>query len=191
MVFLSKKIIVTPITGHIPINQIDNTINKSLLRNKINSLLKTLKYDLNIKNIKIAVSGLNPHSGEKGIIGNKEEKIIKPIIDEFKRKGIKIYGPIPGDTIFLPSNLNKYDCFITMFHDQALIPFKLLSFDKGINFTAGLNVIRTSPCHGTAYDIANKNTASELSLYNSIMYSNKIYINRNGNKKISWSKFFN
>ena len=162
---------------------------KNYIRKKIKSLLKCLIIDFKIKNPKIAVSGLNPHSGEDGKIGLEEKKTIYPVINEFKTKGINISGPYPCDSMFSKKNIKKFDCFITMFHDQALIAFKLLSFDEGVNFTSGLSVVRTSPCHGTAYDLVGKNIAKEDSLLNAIRLANRIYLNRNYDKKIFRPKF--
>ena len=191
MIFYHKDIIVSPLTTHISINNVTNYINTQNLKNKINSLINSLINDFNIKNPKIAISGLNPHAGENSKIGIEEKKIIIPIVKYFKQQKKSISGPFSGDSIFLKFNRKKYDCILTMLHDQALIPFKLLSFDKGVNFTSGLSFVRTSPCHGTAYDLVGKNKASEKSLYNAILLANKIYKYKKNDKKISRTKFSN
>lgn len=179
MILYSNKIIVFPLTTHIPINKIGKYINKSYVRKKIKKLFVSLNKDFNLNNFKIGISGLNPHAGENGKIGVEEKKILTPIIKEFKKKGFMIKGPISPDAIFLNKNLKKFDCIITMYHDQALIPFKILNYDDGVNFTSGLSFIRTSPCHGTAYDIVGKNIGNEKSLLNAIKLANLINKNRN------------
>jgi len=191
MILYSKKIIVSPLTTHIPIIKIKDYINKEFITKKIYAILNSLKKDFNFNNTKIAISGLNPHSGESGKIGFEEIKILQPIIKEFKKRGIMIDGPISADSIFMNYNIKKYDCIITIYHDQALIPFKILNFNDGVNFTSGLDIIRTSPCHGTAYNIVGKKIAGEKSLYNAILLANIIYKNRYNDKKILKSKFSN
>ena len=191
MILYSKKIITSPITNHIPLKNISKNLTKTKMIKKITEIIRCLQKDLKIKKPVIAISGLNPHSGENGNFGKEEINIIKPAINHFKRKKINIYGPISPDSIFINQNINKYDCVITMYHDQSLIPFKIIDFNGGVNFTSCSEVIRTSPCHGTAYDIVGKNIASEKSLLNAIKLANKIYKNRYNNEKIIRSKFFN
>ena len=189
MILYSKDIIVTPLTSHIPVIKIKDFINKKFIEKKIDLIINSLKKDFNINIPKIAISGLNPHSGESGKIGIEEIKVLKPIIKKFRKRRIIIDGPISSDSIFINYNINKYDCIITIYHDQALIPFKILNFNDGVNFTSGLDIIRTSPCHGTAYNIVGKNIANEKSLYNAIILANKIYKNRCNDQKIPKSKF--
>jgi len=179
MVFYSKDIIVTTLTTHIPLNKINFYLKqKEIIYKKIYSLNELLKKDFNILNPKLVICGVNPHAGENGTLGIEEIKILNPIINKLIKKGININGPFSSDTIFNIKNRLKYDCFICIYHDQALIPFKLLSGLEGVNYTGSLNVIRTSPDHGTAYDLVNTNNASDKSLINSFILAEKIYQNR-------------
>tara|TARA_B100000029_G_C17506831_1_gene934784 strand:+ start:240 stop:1235 length:996 start_codon:yes stop_codon:yes gene_type:complete len=191
MILYSKKIITSPITNHIALKNVSKNLTKTKLIKKINEIIECLQQDFKIKKPTIGVSGLNPHSGENGNFGKEEINIIRPAISYFQRKKINIHGPIPPDSIFIRKNINKYDCIITMYHDQSLIPFKIIDFHGGVNFTSCNTVIRTSPCHGTAYDIVGKKIANEESLLNAIKLANKIYKNRYNNEKIIRSKFFN
>ncbi|HNP95948.1 MAG TPA: 4-hydroxythreonine-4-phosphate dehydrogenase PdxA, partial [Cyclobacteriaceae bacterium] len=128
----------------------------------------SLKNDFSINKPRIAVLGLNPHAGDEGLIGDEENQIIKPVISDLKNRGKLIFGPFPADGFFAAGLHRKYDGVIAMYHDQGLVPFKSLAFDTGVNFTAGLPVIRTSPDHGTAYNIAGKNLADENSMRQAI-----------------------
>ena len=194
MIFYHKKIIISPITTHIKLNAVSKFIQKkNFLLNQIRNLNSSLVKDFNIKSPKIIISGINPHAGENGNIGNEEINIIKPIINKLIKLDINIKGPFSADTMLIDKNLNMFDCFIFIYHDQALIPFKYISKFQGVNFTGNLSVIRTSPDHGTAYDLKGKNNISSESLLNSFKLINKIYKNRNRNdksKKIIKSKFF-
>jgi len=163
MLLVSDKARVAVATGHLPIAKVAQTLTKELIANKIEILNKTLKKDFGIDRPRIAVLGLNPHSGDQGVIGKEEIEIIKPAINEAMDKGIVCVGPLPSDGFFGSDDYTKFDAILAMYHDQGLIPFKLLSMDSGVNFTAGLNIVRTSPDHGTAYDIAGQNIASENS----------------------------
>jgi 4-hydroxythreonine-4-phosphate dehydrogenase len=141
-------------------------------------LNRTAIQDLNIVNPKIGVIGLNPHAGENGLIGNEELNIINPVIKSLQKK-VKVFGPFVPDAFWGNKLYLNYDLILGMYHDQILIPFKLLNFNNGVNFTAGLNLIRTSPDHGTAYDIAGLNKANESSLLQSYKFAIKIFQNRN------------
>ena len=179
MVFYSKKIIVSTLTTHIPINKINLFLKKkNIIYRKITSLNKMLITDFNIKNPKIIISGLNPHAGENGKIGNEEKKYINPIINKLQINNINIKGPFSADTIFNKINISKFDCFVCIYHDQALIPFKLITEMSGVNFTGSLDIIRTSPTHGTAYNLINIENADNTSLINSFILADKIYKNR-------------
>ncbi len=179
MLLVYKNIIISPLTTHIAIKNVNKEISKkSFIYNQIVNINKILKNDFNILNPKIAISGLNPHSGENGNIGNEELKIIEPIISKIKKNKIDIDGPFPADSILLNKNRVLYDCFIFFYHDQALIPFKLISKFEGINFTGNLNIIRTSPDHGTAYNLVGKKNVSDISLYNCFKFIKKIHNNR-------------
>ena len=195
MIFYHKKIIISPLTTHIQLNSVSKFIQKKdFLFNQIKNLNSSLIRDFNIKNPKIIISGINPHAGENGKIGNEEINIIKPIISKLIKLNINIRGPFSADTMLINKNLDMYDCFAFIYHDQALIPFKYISKFQGVNFTGNLSVIRTSPDHGTAYDLKGTSNISTKSLENSFKLINKIYANRNQNgksKKIIKSKFFN
>ena len=180
MVFIYKRLIISPLTTHIKINKITKILSKKdYIFNKIKSINKCLKNDFKINNPKILISGINPHAGEKGKISNDENKILIPEINKIKKQNINIQGPISADAMLTTKNISKYDCFLFVFHDQALIPFKYISKFSGVNFTANLNIIRTSPDHGTAYDLVGKNKAIPHSLINCFNLINKINKNRN------------
>jgi len=183
MIMLNKKLKVATLTTHIPISQVPKKITKSNLEKTIEVYIKSLKLDFGLTDPKVAVSSLNPHSGEEGKIGNEEIKTIKPTIVKLKKQGNNISGPKSADTMFHKEALKKIDANLCMFHDQALIPIKSSDFYGSINFTAGLPFIRTSPDHGTAFDIAGENKANSSSLTNAIKYVNLIYNQRIKNEK--------
>ena len=173
MIFIHKKIIVATLTNHIKLKNVSNEIKKTTkMLNKIRILNGTLINKFKIKNPKLVISGINPHCGEEGIFGNEEIKYQIPLIKRLINEKINITGPIAGDSIINKKNIKKYDCFIFNYHDQALIPFKMISNFSGINYTDGLTIIRVSPDHGTAYDIVGKNIANNLSLINCFKYLN-------------------
>lgn len=163
MLLVNEYLRIGVATGHIAISAVKENITKDRVIAKINVLYKSLKNDFGISKPKIALLGLNPHAGEQGMIGKEEETILMPLIEDLKAKGVLVFGPFPADGFFGMHQYRKFDGVLAMYHDQGLIPFKTLAFDTGVNFTAGLPVIRTSPDHGTAYDIAGKNLASESS----------------------------
>ena len=178
MVLMNKKLKVATVTTHIPITKISKSLNKSLIIKKINILNESLIKDFKINSPKIAISSLNPHAGEEGRIGREEIDIIIPALKHLRRNNINVVGPLPADTLFNKDNLKEYDARLCMFHDQALIPIKTLDFFNGINFTAGLSFIRTSPDHGTAFNISGKNIANPSSLISSIKQAKIIAKNR-------------
>ncbi len=179
MILYHKKIIVSPLTTHIAINKISKAIsNKKFLYNQIYNLNESMKIDFNIVKPKIIISGLNPHAGENGKIGNEEKKLIIPVIKNLKNNGINIYGPYSADSILIKKNLNKFDCFIFFYHDQALIPFKYISQFSGVNYTGNLEIIRTSPDHGTAYNLVGSKNISDKSILNCYKLIKKIHKNR-------------
>ena len=184
MILFHKKIIISPLTTHIEIKKIPKVIsNKQFLYNQIFNLNKCLELDFNIRKPKIAISGLNPHAGENGEIGKEEEKIISPVIRKLQKKLININGPFSADSLLIKNNLKKYDCFVFIYHDQALIPFKFISQFSGVNYTGNLDIIRTSPDHGTAYNLIGSNKISNKSFINSYKLINKIHNNRKLNGK--------
>ena len=178
MIMLNKTLKVATLTTHIPIRLVPNKITKSNLEKTIKVYIKSLNRDFGLKDPKLAISALNPHNGEDGKIGNEEIKIITPVIKKLKKQGNKIYGPKSADTMFHKDALKKVDANLCMFHDQALIPVKSIDFYGSINYTAGLSFIRTSPDHGTAFDIAGENKANNSSLINAINYAQMIYDQR-------------
>ncbi len=182
MTFLSRKMNAALLTIHEPLKRIPNLLNSKRLRDTLNVILHTLKFDLGIINPKIGVLGLNPHAGEGGMIGNEEKKIIQPIIKQFSVK-LNIEGPFSPDAFFANKLHKNYDLVLGMYHDQVLIPFKMINFGRGVNYTAGLPIVRTSPDHGVAYDIANKYIADESSMIQAYKYARRIVKNRK--KKIA------
>jgi 4-hydroxythreonine-4-phosphate dehydrogenase len=163
MLLVSENLRVGVVTGHIPLAEVKNQLTKEKLIAKINVLYKSLKNDFGITKPKIALLGVNPHAGENGLLGKEEQELMVPLIEELKNKGILLFGPFPADGFFGMHHYKKFDGVLANYHDQGLVPFKTLAFESGVNFTAGLPVVRTSPDHGTAYDIAGKNIASESS----------------------------
>jgi 4-hydroxythreonine-4-phosphate dehydrogenase len=171
-------------THHIPISQVAENISKEKIKKQIKALNQTLIEDFSISKPKIAVLGLNPHSGDGGVIGNEEIEIISPAIKELSDQGILAFGPFPADSFFQPSKYHSFDAVLAMYHDQGLAPFKTLAYEEGVNYTAGLPFIRTSPDHGVAYDIAGKNIADEQSFMEAIFMAIKIFKNRSDYKEM-------
>jgi 4-hydroxythreonine-4-phosphate dehydrogenase len=168
MMMVSDTLRVALVTNHEPISKVADLITKDLVAKKLNILHKTLIEDFGIQKPIIAVLGLNPHAGDDGAIGSEDDKHVKPAVLEAKKNGMVVTGPYPADGFFGSSQFKKVDAVLAMYHDQGLIPFKALSFGNGVNFTAGLPIIRTSPDHGTAYNIAGKNLADASSLRSAI-----------------------
>jgi len=178
MLFLSEKLTAGLLTIHIPISKVSKSIKNKIIIRSIELLHLTAKRDFRKFNPKIAILGLNPHAGENGLIGDEEIKIIAPAIKSLQKK-FNVSGPFVPDAFWGNKTYIKFDLILGMYHDQILIPFKLLNFNNGVNFTAGLDLIRTSPDHGTAYDIAGLNKADESSILQSFKYAIKIFQNRN------------
>jgi len=185
MLLVNDVMRVAVVTGHTPVKDVPSKLTKELILEKLTVLNNTLKQDFMIIRPRIAVLGLNPHAGDEGVIGTEEQEIIIPALKEADKKGIVCVGPYPADGFFGAGQFSKFDGVLAMYHDQGLIPFKTISMDSGVNFTAGLPVIRTSPDHGTAYDIAGKNLASEESFRQAVFLACDIYHNRKQNKEIS------
>ncbi|MFK5857637.1 MAG: 4-hydroxythreonine-4-phosphate dehydrogenase PdxA [Bacteroidota bacterium] len=177
MLMVSDTLRIGTATGHVPLKEVPGLLTKELLINKIKVLEKSLKVDFGINKPKIAILGLNPHAGENGNIGMEENDVITPAINSVKEKGILAFGPFPADGFFT-TEYTKYDAILAMYHDQGLIPFKTLAFNEGVNYTAGLPYVRTSPAHGTAYSMAGKNKASHESMRSAMYLAVKIYNNR-------------
>jgi len=180
MMLINTSIRVIPLTIHMPLKKVSQSINKDLIRDTLKIINQSIINDFGIKKPKILVTGLNPHAGENGLLGDEEINIIAPAIKTLK-KTIKAYGPISADSAFTPDNLKKYDAVLCMYHDQALIPIKTIDFYNTVNYTAGLNVIRTSPDHGTGFDIAKKFIANESSLVAAIKSAAEIVNSRQNN----------
>jgi len=178
MFMCSDSLRVGVVTMHIPLKDVSSSITKELIMSKLRLMNESLRKDFRIERPKIAVLGLNPHAGDRGLLGDEEQNIIIPAIKEANAEGIDTFGPFPPDGFFAATLQGKYDAVLTMYHDQGLIPFKTLSFDSGVNYTAGLPVIRTSPDHGTAFDIAGQNKANPHSMLSAIYLGIDIYRNR-------------
>jgi len=168
MFMVSEDMRIGLVTGHIPLKDIASGITDIAIRAKLKIMIRSLKNDFGIIKPKIAVLGLNPHAGEDGLLGNEELEIIQPVVKSFKEDGALVFGPYPSDGFFGMMHQKKFDGVLAMYHDQGLIPFKTLCFDSGVNFTAGLPIIRTSPDHGTAYNITGKNDANPGSMRSAI-----------------------
>jgi len=181
MFMIHDKLKLALVTEHIPIRSISKTLTKALFNKKIEQVINSLNKDFLIKKPKIAVLGFDPHCGDNGVIGNEDRKVIVPIIKRNFDRGRLIFGPFSSDGFFGNKEYERFDAVIAIYHDQGLIPFKMLSFGEGVNFTAGLDYIRTSPDHGTAFDIAGKGLAKINSFREALFKSRLIYFNRNKN----------
>jgi len=169
MMMVSMGLRVALVTNHIPVSQIIEKLTREKIISKLVILDQSLRKDFGIEKPKIAVLGLNPHAGDNGTIGTEDVELIKPIIVDAKNNGMHVSGPYPPDGFFGSSQFKKFDAVLAMYHDQGLIPFKALTFGNGVNFTAGLPIVRTSPDHGTAYDIAGQNTV-EISSFRAAIF---------------------
>ena len=178
MMLVNGFLRVAVITGHIPISEVSPTITEDLILEKIKIFNHSLKKDFSIVRPRIAVLGLNPHAGDDGVIGQEETDVINPALKKAQDKGYLCFGPYPADGFFGSGNFRNFDGILAMYHDQGLIPFKTMSMENGVNFTAGLSIIRTSPAHGTAYELAGKNLASEQSFLDALYLACDIYKNR-------------
>ena len=185
MILMNDFLRIGLITGHIPISKIAESITPELIESKVKILNNSLKQDFNINKPKIAVLGLNPHSGDNGVIGQEENEMIKPTITSIHEKGIFVYGPYAADGFFGSEAYKQFDGVLAMYHDQGLAPFKALTFGNGVNFTAGLSHVRTSPDHGTAFDISGKGKANSDSFKEAIFTGIKIFKNRNEYKELT------
>ena len=178
MFLVSDYLKVAVSTHHIPVSEISKNISKEKIKEQVKLLNQSLIEDFCIQKPKIAVLGLNPHAGDGGVIGKEEIEIIVPAIKELFDESIMAFGPYPADSFFQPEKYKSFDAVLAMYHDQGLAPFKTLAYTEGVNYTAGLPFIRTSPDHGVAYDIAGKNEADEQSFSEAIFTAIKIFRNR-------------
>jgi len=185
MILMNDFLRIGLITGHIPISKITETITPELIESKVKILNQSLKKDFNINKPKIAVLGLNPHSGDNGVIGKEENDLIKPTIKSINENGILVFGPYAADGFFGSETYKQFDGVLAMYHDQGLAPFKALTFGNGVNFTAGLSHVRTSPDHGTAFDISGKGVANSDSFKEAVFTGIKIFKNRKEHKELT------
>jgi len=178
MMMVSNDLRIALLTEHIPVSKVTDSITPELVENKVNALNETLMRDFQIERPKIAILSIDPHVGDGGVIAENDKKLIVPAIKKVQDSGVLVYGPFSADSFFGSAEHNKYDLIIAAYHDQGLIPFKTLSFGMGVNYTSGLDKIRTSPDHGTAYSIAGKGVASTESFLCSIYLAIDIYKRR-------------
>jgi len=178
MFLVSDKLRVGTITGHMPLAAVSKAINKKLIVDRVQVMHRSLVQDFGIADPKIALLGLNPHAGDQGRLGEEEGSIITPAVSSLRDQGVSVAGPFPADGFFGSQQNQQFDGVMSMYHDQGLVPFKALTFGEGVNFTAGLPFVRTSPDHGTAFGIAGKNEASEQSMLNAIRTGIQVFMNR-------------
>ncbi len=185
MIMVSDVMKIAFVTGHIPLSEVKSAITTDKIIAKTKQLNQSLITDFGIRKPKIAVIGLNPHAGEDGMLGKEEEETISPALKQLKDEDVLAFGPYPADSFFTPKNLNSFDGILSMYHDQGLTPFKTLSFSEGVNYTAGLNIVRTSPVHGTAYEIAGKGEADEQSFREAVYLACDIFAKRTDFKALN------
>lgn len=178
MFMVNENLRVGLLTDHVPVKDIVEHISEELITKKINTVYKSLQKDFKIRKPKIAVLGINPHTGDNGVIGSEDDSVLRPTLKKIKDEGKLVYGPYAADSFFGSNNYKNFDAIIASYHDQGLIPFKTLSFGNGVNYTAGLNKVRTSPDHGTAYEIAGQGKADENSFKEAIFTAIQIFKNR-------------
>ncbi|MGA1225815.1 MAG: 4-hydroxythreonine-4-phosphate dehydrogenase PdxA [Tamlana sp.] len=185
MFMITDTLRVGLLTDHIPVKDVTNHITPELIEKKINTIYESLLKDFKINRPKIAVLGINPHTGDNGVIGKEDDDVLRPTLRKIKESGKLVFGPYAADSFFGSNNYKNFDAIIASYHDQGLIPFKTLSFGQGVNYTAGLNKVRTSPDHGTAYEIAGKGLADENSFKEAVFSAIHIYKNREDYKKLT------
>ncbi|WP_445757469.1 4-hydroxythreonine-4-phosphate dehydrogenase PdxA [Polaribacter sp.] len=185
MILMTDTLKIGLITGHIPISKVAETITPELIKSKVDTMYTSLIQDFGISKPKIAVLALNPHCGDKGVIGKEDDEIIRPTILEIHKSGKLVFGPYAADGFFGNETYKQFDGVLATYHDQGLAPFKALSFGKGVNFTAGLSHVRTSPDHGTGYDIAGKNLASSSSFEEALFMAIQIFKTREEHKELT------
>lgn len=187
MMLVHELLRVSMVTSHVPLHEVPALISRERIKSKLLQLKKSLEQDFGVRRPKIAVLGLNPHSGDNGLLGKEENDIIIPLIAEMWTHGDLIYGPYAADSFFQPSNLQKFDAVLGMYHDQVLIPFKTMAMWEGVNFTAGLEYVRTSPDHGTGFDIAGQNIADETSMVEALLCAVELHLTREEYRELSLS----
>ncbi len=184
MLMISPELRIGMASGHLPLQEVSSFLNEEIIFSRLRVMHRCLVEDFGISRPRIAVLGLNPHSGDGGLLGKEEDRIIKPAIEKAQQEGQLIFGPFPADGFFGSLAYRKFDAVLAMYHDQGLIPFKMLAFHNGVNYTAGLPVIRTSPAHGTAFDLAGKDRASPDSLREAIYLALDVHRNRSSLKAL-------
>lgn len=184
MILMKDDFRVALVTGHLPVKDIAAALTKELIMEKMEIFNRSLKQDFNIGCPRIAVFSLNPHAGDNGLLGTEETEVIIPAMKEMQAKGVQCFGPYPADGFMGSGNFTHFDGILAMYHDQGLAPFKALAMDEGVNYTAGLPIVRTSPAHGTAYDIAGQGVATEDSFRQAIYTAIDVYRNRAIEKQI-------
>ncbi len=185
MLLVSQDMRVGVVTGHIPLSEVPKSLSVDSIMIKLRVLNATLLKEFGIRKPRIAVLGLNPHAGDSGVLGNEEQEIIIPAINKANEENIMALGPYPADGFFGSNNFMKFDAILAMYHDQGLAPFKALSFETGVNYTAGLPIIRTSPAHGTAFEIAGQDVASEDSFRNALYLAIDLFKNNLSYKELT------
>lgn len=178
MFMVSDTLRVGLLTDHVPVKDISSHITKQLIKDKLDIIYQSLEMDFKIRKPKVAVLGINPHTGDNGVIGKEDDEVLRPTLSEIRDKGRLVFGPYAADSFFGSKNYKNFDAIVAAYHDQGLIPFKTIAFGKGVNFTAGLNKIRTSPDHGTAFEIAGKGEADESSFKEAVFTAIQIFKNR-------------
>lgn len=178
MLMVSNKVRIGMVTGHIPLSEVSRQVTEELLLRKIRIMHQSLIQDFAISSPRIALLGINPHAGDNGLLGSEENEVIRPAIEKAQNAGMLVFGPFPADGLFGSSNYTQFDGILAMYHDQGMLPFKTLAFDTGVNYTAGLPIVRTSPAHGTAYEISGKDMASPDSFRAALYLACDIYNNR-------------
>ncbi len=185
MFMVTENLKVGLLTDHVPVKDVPVHITSELIKEKIDTVYKSLVKDFRISKPKIAVLGINPHAGDNGVIGNEDENILKPTLEKIRDNKKLVYGPYSADSFFGSGNYKNFDAVIAAYHDQGLIPFKTIAFGSGVNYTAGLNRVRTSPDHGTAFEIAGKGEADNSSFKEAVFTAIQIFKNRNEYETIS------
>ena len=185
MFMVSGNLRVGLLTDHVPLKEAANYINEKLIKKKINTVLTSLRQDFRIRKPKVAVLAINPHAGDNGVIGNDDDVVLRPTLEKITSEGNLVYGPYSADSFFGSSNYKSFDAIIASYHDQGLIPFKTITFGEGVNFTAGLTKVRTSPDHGTAYEIAGQGKADESSFKHAIYTAIEVFRNRKTHSQYS------
>ena len=179
MFMVTDELKVGLLTDHVPVKDVSNQITPKLITEKIDLVYNSLIQDFGIERPRIAILGINPHAGDNGVIGVEDDQVMRPTLEKIREKGKLVYGPYSADSFFGSKNYKNFDAILASYHDQGLIPFKTITFGHGVNYTAGLNKVRTSPDHGTAFEISGKGEADESSFKEAVFMAIKIFNNRN------------